>query len=81
LAYLLAAAEFGIGLLSLGAARLRDRSAIRLIAWSFAAFHAVTAALEIVYLMSEGTNSVLIGNLVIRIVATGLFVLIARVRV
>lgn len=80
LPYFLAAAELGIGLLSLGASRLRDPGAIRLIALSFAAFHGATAVLEVVHLGLAGVSVVLIANIVVRIVAAGLFWWIARSR-
>ena len=80
LPYVLAAAELGIGLLSLGAARLRDPDAIRLIALSFAAFHGTTAVLEVIPLAAIGVSGVLIANIVVRMLVSGLFVLIARRR-
>ena len=80
LPYFLAAAELGIGLLSLGAARLRDPDAIRLIALSFAAFHGATALLEIVHLSLAGMSTVLIANIVVRVIAAGVFAWIARGR-
>lgn len=73
LAYLLAAAELCIGLLSLGAARMEDVYSIRLIALSFAAFHGATAVLEIVYLAIQGPTDVLAVNLVVRIAACLVF--------
>lgn len=76
LSYFLAAAELGIGVLSITAARLDDPSAIRLIGVSFAIFHFATAVLEIVYLASEGVSGVLIANIVIRLIATAVFLLI-----
>lgn len=77
LSYFLAAAELGIGLLSIGAARLRDADAIRLIAGCFAVFHGATAILEVVYLLREGTSAVLIANVVVRVIATVVFVFLA----
>lgn len=77
LAYLLAGAELGIGVLSLGAARLRDPGAIRLIAGSFAAFHGATAALEAVQLAVTGFDGVLLANLAVRVLAAVVFVVLA----
>jgi hypothetical protein len=77
LSYFLAAAEFGIGVLSIGAARLEDASAIRLIAVGFAVFHGATAILEVVHLVTNGVSGVLVANLVLRIVACAAFLLIA----
>ena len=73
MAYLLAAAELCIGLLSIGAARLDDVYSVRLIAMSFAAFHGATAALEVVYIAMQGPTTVLLVNLVVRIAVCALF--------
>ena len=73
LAYLLAAAELCIGLLSLGAARMEDVYSVRLVALSFAAFHGATAALEVVYIALQGPTGVLLANLVVRLIACALF--------
>lgn len=78
LPYFLAAAELGIGLLSLGASRLRDLAALRLVAVTFAVFHAATALLEVVYVLTEGVSGVLIANIVIRVIAALVFLLVAR---
>lgn len=80
LSYFLAAAELAIGVLSLGAAWLRDSNAIRLIALSFAVFHGATALLEIAYLITSGMSAALIGNIVVRVIATALFAVIAQGR-
>lgn len=80
LAYLLAAAQLGIGALSIGAARLSDPAAIRLIAASFAVFHGVTAVLEVVYLAMQGVSAVLVANAVVRLIACAAFVLVALSR-
>lgn len=77
LLYFLAAAELGIGMLSIGAARLADAAAIRLIAASFAVFHGATAVLEVVYLAGNGTSPMLIANVAVRVVVTAVFLLIA----
>lgn len=50
LSYFLAAAELGIAVISIGASRLADATAIGLIAAGLAVFHLSTAALEIFYL-------------------------------
>lgn len=80
LSYFLAAAELAIGVLSLGAAWLRDPNAIRLIALSFAVFHGATAILEIAYLITTGMSAALIGNIVVRVIVTALFIVIAQGR-
>lgn len=78
LSYFLAAAELGIGLLSVGAARLEDQQALRLIAASFVAFHGSTAVLELVHLGMEGANAALVANVAVRAVAVAVFLLMAR---
>jgi hypothetical protein len=77
LSYLLAAAELCIAVLSLAAVRLRDASAVRLIALSFATFHGATAILEVVYTLAEGTSAVLLANIAVRVIAAVAFLLIA----
>ena len=78
LSYFLAAAELGIGLLSLSASRLRDPTALRLVAVSFAVFHAATALLEVAYVLAEGVSGVLIANIVVRVIAALAFLVLAR---
>lgn len=80
MSYFLSAAEFGIAVISIGAARLDDAAAIRLIAFGFAVFHLSTAALELVYLAAVGVDVVLVANIVVRIVAGIVFLLIWRAR-
>lgn len=80
LSYLLAAAEFGIGVLSLAAVRLHDASAVRLIAVCFAVFHGATAILEVLYTAMEGVSAVLIANILVRVIVTVVFLLVARGR-
>jgi hypothetical protein len=81
LSYLLAAAELCIAVLSLAAVRLRDASAVRLIALSFATFHGTTAILEVVYTLAESGSAVLLANIMVRAIAAGAFLLVARRRV
>ncbi len=73
LSYFLAAAELAVAVLSLAASCLTDRSALVLIAWVFVIFHASTAALEIAYMTSTAVTFILLGNVIIRAVASGLF--------
>ncbi|SDQ35248.1 hypothetical protein [Quadrisphaera sp. DSM 44207] len=80
LSYFLAAAELGIGALSLTVPRMHDASAVWLIALSFAAFHGATAILEVVYMIMEEASAVLIANIVVRVIATVAFLLVARER-
>ena len=72
-AYLLAGAEFGFAVLSFGASRLTDPRALRLIAWTFIAFHGLSGILECyAYMAGEGSGAIL-GNVLARIVIAGLF--------
>jgi hypothetical protein len=80
LSYFLAAAELGIGLLSVGAARLDDQRAVQMIGATFAAFHGATAVLEVIYLAMEGGSAVLFANVVVRVIAAATFLLLARSR-
>jgi hypothetical protein len=80
LSYFLAAAELAVGILSIGAVRLTDTAAIRLIALVFVVFHLTTAALEITYLVLTGPQPVLAGNVVVRLLAGALFWFLARAR-
>lgn len=78
LPYFLAAAELAVGILSIGAVRLTDTAAIRLIALVFVVFHLTTAALEITYLVLTGPQPALAGNVVVRLLAGALFWFLAR---
>lgn len=73
LSYFLSAAELGVAILSIGAARLEDAAAIRLIAAAFAVFHATTAIFECVYLAAQGFSPVLAVNIMVRVAAGALF--------
>ena len=80
LPYLLGAVEFGVAVLSIGASRLTDAAAIRLIAVSFVVMHAVSALVEMLAL-TEGADPLLWGNVALRVVVGVIFALIAaRVR-
>jgi hypothetical protein len=72
LPYLLGAVELSVAALSVGAIRLRDDSAIRLIAVSFVVLHAVSALVEVLALV-QGADPLLWGNVVLRVVAAVLF--------
>jgi hypothetical protein len=77
LAYLLAGAEFGFAVLSFGASRLTDARALRLIVWSFIAFHGSSGALEL-YAYAQGAGVAILGNAVARAVIAGLFAYLSR---
>jgi hypothetical protein len=76
LPYLLGGVELGVAVLSIGAARLRDAAAIRLIAVSFAVLLGVSAVVEVLAL-AQGADPFLWGNVVLRVVVAALFVLVA----
>ena len=76
LPYLLGGVELGVAVLSMGAARLRDAAAIRLISVSFAVLHGVSAVVEVLALV-QGADPLLWGNVVLRVVVAVLFVLVA----
>ena len=76
-AYLLAGAEFGFAVLSFGGSRLVDPQALRLVAWSCIAFHASSGALEL-YAYAQGTNVLVLGNVVARIIMVALFACLSR---
>jgi hypothetical protein len=76
LAYLLAGCEFGVAVISLMAATVTDGLAIHVIAAGFAALHLLTGILEVVALVG-GAAPFLWGNVVVRVVATVAFAIIA----
>jgi len=76
LAYLLAGCEFGVAVISLLAATVSDGLAIHVIAAGFAALHLLTGILEVVAL-AGGAAPFLWGNVVVRVIATVVFAIIA----
>ena len=76
LPYLLGAVELGVAVLSIGAIRLRDAAAIRLIAVGFAVLHAASAAVE-VFALAQGADPLLWGNVALRVVVAVLFAAVA----
>jgi hypothetical protein len=79
LVYLLAGAEFGLAVLSLGGSRLSDVRALRLIAWSCIAFHGSSGVLEVVA-YARGASAAILANVVARAVIVGLFAWLSRDR-
>ena len=80
LAYLLAAAELAIGILSLGATRLTDSAALTLIIAVFVVFHLATAALEALHLALTGFDAVIVINIVVRLAVSAAFLVLGRTR-
>ena len=76
LPYLLGAVELGVAVLSLGASRLRDPAAIRLIAIAFAVLHGVSAIVELLAL-AQGADPLLSGNVALRVVVAIAFAVAA----
>lgn len=73
LAYLLGAAELGIAVLSLGARRLTDVAALRVVVRTCVVFHAASAALEGYAFLQGGAGGVVWANVVARAVVIALF--------
>jgi hypothetical protein len=78
-AYLLAACELGLAVLSFGGARLTEAAPLRLIAASCAAVHGASALLEL-YAMHGRPNRVIVLNVIARALLVGLFIVLARPR-
>lgn len=72
LSYFLGAAEIALAFLSFFACRLKSSEAIRLIASCFALFHFLTGMTEL-YALTEGADSSLWANVMVRFVVSGLF--------
>ena len=80
LAYLLAAAELAIGILSLGATRLTDSAALTLIIAVFVVFHLATAALEGLHLALTRFDAVIVINIAVRLAVSAAFLVLGRTR-
>ena len=76
LPYLLGAVELAVAVLSIGASRLRDPAAIRLIALAFVVLHAVSALVEVLAL-AQGADPVLWGNVALRVAVAIAFAFVA----
>lgn len=70
--YLLGTAELCIAAISLGASRLTDVSALRMITWSFIVLHGTTALVE-VFAYTQGLDALIWGNIILRIVVIAIF--------
>jgi hypothetical protein len=69
LVYLVAAAELAAAVLSFGAVRLTDRSALRLVVATLVVLHGVSGLLNVLYASQIGWSTVLVGNTCARAVA------------
>lgn len=79
-AYLLAAAELALAVLSLGGSRLADPIALRLIATTCVVLHAASAALMLYATHGAPLNRIVLLNVIARGVIIVLFVALSRPR-
>jgi hypothetical protein len=70
--YLLGTAEFCIAVISIGASKLKDISALRIVSWSFIVLHGSTAIVEF-YAYTQGLSGLIWGNIALRIVVVVIF--------
>ena len=70
--YLLGTAELCIAAVSFGASKFTDAMALRAVAWSFIILHGSTAIIE-VYAYTQGLDTLIWGNIVLRVVVVVLF--------
>jgi hypothetical protein len=78
LVYLLGAAELAVAVLSFGAARLTDPTALALIAMTFVVLHGASGLLDLVYMGMTEVNATMIANTVARFAVVVVFVLVWR---
>lgn len=79
LVYLVAAAELSAAVLSFGATRLTDRTALGLVVATLVVLHGASGVLDLVYMGVTGANGVLIGNAVARFAVVAVFLMVWRV--
>jgi hypothetical protein len=79
LVYLLGAAELAVAVLSFGAIRLTDWTALRLIVTTLVVLHLISGVLDLVYMGQTEVNTTLIVNTVFRFAVVGVFLAIWRV--
>ena len=76
LVYLVAAAELAFAVLSFGAIRLTDWSALSLIVATLVVLHATSGVLDIVYMTLTQANATMISNTVLRFVVVTVFLVV-----
>jgi hypothetical protein len=76
LVYLVAAAELAFAVLSFGALRITDRSALRLIVTTFVVLHATSGILDIVYMALTEPNATMVSNTVLRFAVVAVFLVV-----
>ena len=78
LVYLVGAAELAVAVLSFGATRLTDESALRLVVTTFVVLHGASGVLDLVYMAVIGPNATIIANTVLRFTVVAVFLLVWR---
>src|SRR6476659_2759364 len=73
LVYLVAAAELAAAVLSFGATRLTDPTALRLVVMTFVVLHGASGILDLVYMAMAGVNGTMIANTVARFAVVAVF--------
>jgi hypothetical protein len=74
LAYLVAAAELAVAVLSFGATRLTDPAALGLVVTTFVVFHGASGILDLVYMAATEVNGTIIANTVLRFTVVAVFI-------
>ena len=77
IAYLLAGAEFGFAVLSIGGSRIAETHALQLIVLSCVAFHGLSGILEM-YAYLQGVSPAILANVAARLIIVGLFLVSSR---
>jgi len=78
LVYLVGAAELAVAVLSFGATRLTDESALRLVVTTFVVLHGASGVLDLVYMGVIGLNTTIIANTVLRFAVVAVFLFVWR---
>lgn len=78
LVYLVAAAELAVAVLSFGATRLTDRSALGLVVATLVVLHGASGVLDLLYMAVTEVNAMLVGNTVARFTVVAVFLLVWR---
>jgi hypothetical protein len=78
LVYLVGAAELAVAVLSFGATRLTDESALRLVVTTFVVLHGASGVLDLVYMGAIGPNTTIIANTVLRFAVVAVFLFVWR---
>ena len=79
LVYLVGAAELAVAVLSFGATRLTDVTALRLAVTTFVVLHGASGILDLVYMSVTEANATIIVNTVLRFTVVTVFLIVWRV--